>query len=80
MIYEYKVRPVVRYIVTRYAVYGPDEGGTEGSSVLCECQSEAFADDLCAKMQEAEKTRAETRARQMVEFVRAVSPYPTKQP
>lgn len=76
MIYEYKVRPVVRYIVTRYAVYGPDEGGTEGSSVLCECQSETFAEDLCTKMQEAEKVRAETHARQMADFVRAVSPRP----
>lgn len=80
MIYEYKVRPVVRYIVTRYAVYGPDEGGTEGSSVLCECQSEAFADDLCAKMQEAEKTRAELTQGKWLNLSAQFPLYPTKQP
>ncbi len=29
---EYQVRPVTRYIVTRYTLDGPSEGGAQGAS------------------------------------------------
>jgi hypothetical protein len=55
---EYRVRPVVRYVVTRYChpyqTAGGGAGCTGGSEVVAEAPNEQQAEDIAKAMQAAE--------------------------
>ncbi len=57
---EYKVRPVVRYLITRYEPFwSPDPNccGGNSSTKFCEIESEDAAENLCAMLNEIEAIR-----------------------
>jgi len=57
---EYKVRPVVRYLITRYEPFWSHEpgcGGMNGSQKFCEVESEAAAEELARLLNDGEAQR-----------------------
>jgi hypothetical protein len=57
---EYKVRPVVRYLLTMWVPFwdpDPRMGGSNGSQKLCEFESETLAEALCSQLNQEEVER-----------------------
>jgi len=57
---EYKVRPVVRYLITRYEPFwspDPGRGGANSSQKFCEVESEVAAEELARLLNEGEAER-----------------------
>lgn len=59
---EFKVRPVVRYLLTKWEPFwdpDPRMGGANGSQKVCEFESEAMAEALCSQLNQEEADRVE---------------------
>lgn len=57
---EFKVRPVVRYLLTRWVPYwnpDPHSFGGNSSEKLCEFESEEMAEALCSQLNREEAER-----------------------
>lgn len=57
---EIRVRPVVRYVVTRYFKPMPELGLQGGSECLGEFDNERLADEVACAMRDADEVRCKT--------------------
>lgn len=55
---EFQIRPVVRYVITRYFHASPADGLPASSEVLAEVDSERHAEELLAALRTAAKVES----------------------